>query len=69
MSRSSLPWMLLVLATLGCVDTAEPTGPVPIPPDDGGEIISRDAGLVAGLVDSEAEAAASRARAEPTGGK
>ncbi len=42
MSRSATRWVFgfLMIAITACVDTAEPTGPVPTPEPDPGEIIS-----------------------------
>jgi hypothetical protein len=34
--RSNLLIFASLLVFFGCVDTAEPTGPVPTPPEDGG---------------------------------
>ena len=40
MSRWSGVLVAMSMLMLGCVDTAEPTGPVPTPPGDEGELTS-----------------------------
>lgn len=60
MSRWSAVLMVFSLLMLGCVDTAKPTGPVPMPPPDEGEFTSA-VGTEAGNAGS-AEGARTRLR-------
>jgi hypothetical protein len=66
-SRSRRLIGLVVLALAGCLDTAEPTGPVPTPEPDPGELTA-GASLSAGDVPVSARPGHQAASSAPVGG-
>jgi hypothetical protein len=66
MNRSTTRWVFgfLLIAVAACVDTAEPTGPVPTPNPDPGEIIST-AGQADGALSAPVRPASRSRRSGP----
>jgi hypothetical protein len=54
--------MVVALVILGCVDTSEPTGPAPTPPEDGGELTSAE--VMEGDLAGPTEGARTRMRSD-----
>lgn len=66
MPRWSTVLMLFSLVlVLGCVDTAEPTGPAPTPPEDDGGELTPGAVTVAGTAQAAESARASARTGAP----
>lgn len=65
LSRGTLGSLLVVIA--GCVDTAEPTGPMPNPPEDPGELTSVVIDAVGNASEGRTPSAAPRTTRSPRG--